>query len=853
MARKIVFAWGRFNPPTTGHKVVMDRVAKEAKSRKAEYAIFASKSNDPKKNPLTFRTKVKFLKQSFPKHAKNINASPRLKTVLDVMKSLDKKYQEVSLVVGADRAQEFKKLLNHYNGREYDFEEIEIISAGERDPDAEDVTGMSASKMRKFAVDGNYKEFKKGSPMKNPKELYNAIRRGMKINEEFYGMMNELHDITDKSIVGRRFNTMLRFGLVKTRDIPITQRAFKDMEKSGSNQELRKHIFDVSDKTLEYVMADDLLYRRFLLLLHDDFLMKEEHRDALLKKAEKSQLSYTSLLEVFLRGLAASPIYGDKTAHQHAFDRVNSYVAGGHSRKTLDADIWESTQQKNTGRTPMKRLRDVKPPEWGTKEMADRYSKVVPGQPDDIGESAPPGAEAEAFIKDNKGKFKERYGDKWEQVLYATAWKVYGKNESVDEASPYKNPNKDGMISKSSEQSAARAAKARRNIRTKLANRKKIDAARARGMKRGFEKAAQKADEEFEIDEARSAGYKMPQSKDPYTVKYAASKRGKIQVTVVDGEKAAKKFLADVKKKGMNGIITKGGHQKEEVEEAYKTPAEKKAERLAKIARASAAREKDQAKEKEKATAKHNKASAKSREAIKYRGDKDQFGRPRHRTSRDTIGRRGSFWAREKAESVELEIDEAKRLSPDVIKKMKEVLVLTAKGDMDRAMKINATLPPDAKKVLTKVKNNQQLSKHLKTNEEVEIDEAKMGAIARKIKAGPSPYTIVAMVGKKVVDQDYAKVADQVPAIVRELKKENPKAKIGVEDRTGKMLHTEDIEVVEGGMGMIGRTKPSRELNISREEKPYLAGKSSLKDKKRDAHKAERAKAKKQLKRFKKY
>ena len=627
MARKIVFAWGRFNPPTTGHKVVMDRVAKEAKSRKAEYAIFASKSNDPKKNPLTFRTKVKFLKQSFPKHAKNINASPRLKTVLDVMKSLDKKYQEVSLVVGADRAQEFKKLLNHYNGREYDFEEIEIISAGARDPDAEDVTGMSASKMRKFAVDGNYKEFKKGSPMKNPKELYNAIRRGMKINEEVHASILEAHefDVTDRKVAGRRFNAMLRFGLVPTKYIPITKRAFSDLEQAGPNPELRKHILDVTDKVLEYIMADDLLYRRFLLLLHDNFLMKEDHCDALLKKAEKSQLSYTSLLEVFLRGLAASPIYGDKTAHQYAFDRVNSYVAGGHSRKTLDADIWESSQQKNTGRNKMKRLRDTAPPQWGTKEMADRYSKVIPGQPDDIGESAPPNAAAEEFIKDNKNKFKKRYGDKWEQVLYATAWKVYGKNEDVeiDEASPYKNPNKDGMISKTSEKSAARAAKARRKIRIKLANRKK--------------KAAQKADEEFEIEEARSAGYKMPQSKDPYTVKYAASKRGKIQVTVVDGEKAAKKFLADVKKKGMNGIITKGGHQKEEVE----------------------------------------------------------------------------------------------------------------------------------------------------------IDEAKMGAIARKIKAGPSPYTVVAMVGKKVVDQDHAKVADQVPAIVRELKKDNPKAKIGVEDRSGKMLHTE--------------------------------------------------------------
>ena len=130
MAKKIVFAWGRFNPPTVGHKVVMDRVAKEAKSRGAEYAIFASKSTDPKKNPLTFKSKVKFLKQSFPEHSRNINSSPKLKTVIDVMKSLDKRYDEVSLVVGSDRAMEFNKLLAHYNGREYDFDDIEIISAG---------------------------------------------------------------------------------------------------------------------------------------------------------------------------------------------------------------------------------------------------------------------------------------------------------------------------------------------------------------------------------------------------------------------------------------------------------------------------------------------------------------------------------------------------------------------------------------------------------------------------------------------------------------------------------------------------------------------------------------------------
>ena len=438
MGKKVVFAWGRFNPPTTGHRVVMDKVAKEAKSRSADYIIFASKSNDPKKNPLTFRTKVKFLKQAFPKHSKNINAHPRLKTVLDVMRFLDKKYSEVSLVVGSDRVSDFDTMLNRYNGREYDFERIEIISAGERDPDAEGVTGMSASKMRAAAAEGDYTSFRKGSPLKNSRPLYDAIRNGMKIHEEVYGLMEDVHD--RNSISGPRFVQMLRFGLVPMKHIPITKRAFKDLKNAAPNPELRKHILSVTDKVLEYVMNDDLLYRRMLLLLHNEFLFAEDKRDALLKKAQKYGIEYGTLLEVYMRGLVCSPIHGKKTAHQYAFDRVNSFISGGASQTTMDLDIWESHIQNTLNTT--KELLEASG-EWGTKELADKYCKDTPGQPDDtanikslinwgwnddIKEIAPSGKEAEDFIKNSKEKFKKRYGDKWEQVLYATAWKVYGKS-----------------------------------------------------------------------------------------------------------------------------------------------------------------------------------------------------------------------------------------------------------------------------------------------------------------------------------------------------------------------------------------------------------------------------------------
>ena len=257
MGKKVVFTWGRFNPPTIGHGVVMDRVAAEAKSRGADFKIYASKSEDPRKNPLTFKDKIKFLKQSFPKYSRNVDSNPRLNTILKVMASLEKKYSEVVVIVGSDRQQEFNKLLHVYNGREYDFEKIDVVSAGERDPDADDVTGMSASKMRKAAADGDYKLFKKGTPIKNPKKLYDTLRKSMQITEAFYSLMEDIHD--PRSVKGKRFNQMLRFGLAPTKYYSITIRAFKDMEKSGPNPELRKHIFNVTDKVLEYIMNDNLL------------------------------------------------------------------------------------------------------------------------------------------------------------------------------------------------------------------------------------------------------------------------------------------------------------------------------------------------------------------------------------------------------------------------------------------------------------------------------------------------------------------------------------------------------------------------------------------------------------------
>lgn len=195
MKDKVVFTFGRFNPPTTGHEKLIEKVAAVAKKEGADFMVFPSHSQNAKKDPLDFRTKVGFMKKMFPKYSKNIISNNNAKTAINVATLLyEMGYKECAMVVGGDRVTEFKTLLNKYNGVEgrhglYDFKGgVEIHSAGERDPDAEGVTGMSASKMRAAAAANDYESFSKGLPPKfektNGKKLFDAIKSAMGIREE---------------------------------------------------------------------------------------------------------------------------------------------------------------------------------------------------------------------------------------------------------------------------------------------------------------------------------------------------------------------------------------------------------------------------------------------------------------------------------------------------------------------------------------------------------------------------------------------------------------------------------------------------------------------------------------------
>ena len=183
----LTIAFGRFNPPTTGHEKLLDTVA--SSSDDGDYVIVPSRSQDPKKNPLDPDTKVSIMRQMYPNHSEKIVNDPANRTIFDVLKKAHMDgYENVRIIGGADRVKEFEKLAGNYNGKLYQFGNVEVRSAGERDPDAEDdVTGMSASKQRKAAAEGDFKTFAKGVPatmnQKQTKELYNTLRSAMNIKE----------------------------------------------------------------------------------------------------------------------------------------------------------------------------------------------------------------------------------------------------------------------------------------------------------------------------------------------------------------------------------------------------------------------------------------------------------------------------------------------------------------------------------------------------------------------------------------------------------------------------------------------------------------------------------------------
>ena len=428
-----VFTFGRFNPPTTGHEKLMEAVAKQAKKNSAPYYIFASHSENAKKDPLPYAKKVAYMKKMFPKHARNIVVD-KARNVFEIAVSLHNKgHKSIVMVVGSDRVEEFDALLNKYNGTEarhgyYGFDNIEVVSAGERDPDAEGVTGMSASKMRAAAVSDDFDSFKMGLPkgFNQGMSLFKDVRKYMGIRESFVPRTNVMTDedvvrdlyvenklfsvgdivednytgltgkvvrrgtnyITfmeedgtlhkkwlyevkqDKDIKDRKGTEPAKYyakdadgdsmskstkqkraaHFAKGKDGPAPGDARADTKPSKYTNKFKK-MFGEEDPcwdTHKQVGSKIKNGKKVPICVPKEEFQLDEKIEGLVTKAEKSGIPYGILKKVYDRGMAAW-----KTGHrpgttpqQWAFARVNSFLTGGKTRTTADADLWKQAKGK---------------------------------------------------------------------------------------------------------------------------------------------------------------------------------------------------------------------------------------------------------------------------------------------------------------------------------------------------------------------------------------------------------------------------------------------------------------------------------------------------------------------------
>lgn len=181
---KAVITFGRMNPPTVGHEKLVNKILSTAITEKGTPLVYLSKTQDAKKNPLTYDQKIKYAQTFF---GKRLVVKSNARTIIEVAKELEKAgFKDLVMVVGSDRVKEFDTLLNKYNGKDFTFDSIKVISAGDRDPDSDDVSGMSASKIRAAAAAGDVDTFVKGIPGRNTRvinQLYSDIRDGLGATE----------------------------------------------------------------------------------------------------------------------------------------------------------------------------------------------------------------------------------------------------------------------------------------------------------------------------------------------------------------------------------------------------------------------------------------------------------------------------------------------------------------------------------------------------------------------------------------------------------------------------------------------------------------------------------------------
>ena len=397
--REVFFTFGRMNPPTIGHGKVFDTLA--SKSGRADYKIYVSQTQDPKKDPLSYNDKVKHLRKMFPKHARNIMKDTGVKNVFDVASALyDQGYRNITMVVGEDRIREFDLLLNKYNGKKarhgfYNFQNINVISAGRRDPDATGVEGMSASKQRENAKQNDFVSFSQGVPRnmsdKDARKLFNDVRKGMGLNEQSnfrnHVELEPVSETRESYVQGELFDVGDMVAVKESEEVGIVSHLganYVIVEMTG-DRKVRKWLDAV--ELIEKKKDDD-----------DEERKKKTRQDSDVKDMKGTQpKKYYSGVEKdkkddrarhFKKGAkmdddnpaAYKPAPGDKGAKTKPSKYTKAF------KKMYDEDCWDGYKQVGMKKKGGKMVPDCVPEEGGagdegTDELRKNYQKSTPNQP----------------------------------------------------------------------------------------------------------------------------------------------------------------------------------------------------------------------------------------------------------------------------------------------------------------------------------------------------------------------------------------------------------------------------------------------------------------------------------------
>jgi len=320
--KTVVFSFGRLNPPTVGHQKLLQKIVQTAKQQSGQAKLFVSYSQDAKKNPLTAKQKIAYIKKMFPKEARAIELKDNssIRNAIDVATALHGSYENLVMVVGSDRVKDFKTLLNKYNGVEsrhgfYKYDNIQIVSAGERDPDAEGVAGMSASKMRAAAASGDYDSFTLGLPptFKDGEKLFKDLRLGMNVKEQLKPF-KPIVEMSNMELVREQYFQNLIYNIgdwVKDTKTEITG----EVVKRGTN---------------------------YVTLVQEDF----------------------TLHKVWLEDVESM-----ETQKKKLPEAINFLK---------NRNLWEKVQREN--RKSAGEKEDSHKKEWGTKSLTDRCKRITPGE-----------------------------------------------------------------------------------------------------------------------------------------------------------------------------------------------------------------------------------------------------------------------------------------------------------------------------------------------------------------------------------------------------------------------------------------------------------------------------------------